>query len=94
MNSRERVIRAIEMDGPDRVPLTHATLHGAYVRYGAELDDLYRQYPSDVVNVGSATSGEFGAQVGVPSRVGADADRASWTLNGTLRITTRDGATR
>jgi uroporphyrinogen decarboxylase len=68
MNSRERVIRAIEMGGPDRVPLTHATLHGAYARYGAALDDLYRQYPSDVVNVGSATSGEFGAQIGVPSR--------------------------
>ena len=68
MNSRQRVICAIEMRGPDRVPLTHATLPGASVRYGKELDDLYRQYPADVINVGSATSGEFGPEIGVPSR--------------------------
>ena len=68
MNSRERVIWAIEMSGPDRVPLTHATLPGAFTRYGETLHDLYRRYPSDVWNVGSATSGEFGPQIGVPSR--------------------------
>jgi uroporphyrinogen-III decarboxylase len=67
MNSRERMIRAIEMRGPDRVPLTHATLPGAYTRYGTALDDLYRKYPSDVFDVGSATFGEFGPQIGVPS---------------------------
>ena len=53
MNSRERVIRAIERSEPDRVPLTHATLPGAYARYGAAVDDLYERYPADVVNVGS-----------------------------------------
>jgi uroporphyrinogen decarboxylase len=68
MNSRERVRRAIERIGPDRIPLTHATLPGAVARYGAALDELYRRYPSDVVNVGAATMGEFGEQVGVPSR--------------------------
>ena len=68
MNSRERVTRAIEMSGPDQVPLTHATLPGAVARYGAALEDLYRQYPSDVLNVGSATSGELGPQIGVSSR--------------------------
>jgi hypothetical protein len=68
MNSRERVIRAVEIRGPDRVPITHATLPGAYARYGAALDELYQQYPSDVVSVGEATSGEFGEQIGVPSR--------------------------
>lgn len=68
MNSQQRVTRAIEMSGPDRVPLTHATLPGATVRYGEALDDLYRRYPADVVNVGSATSGEFGPKTGVPSR--------------------------
>ena len=66
MNSRQRVIHAIEMRPPDRVPLTHATLPGAFARYGEALDDLYRRYPSDVYNVGGATSGEYGPQVGVP----------------------------
>ena len=68
MNSRERTIRAIERRTPDRIPITHATLPGAIARYGAALEDLYRRYPSDVVNVGAATSGEYGPQVGVPSR--------------------------
>jgi uroporphyrinogen decarboxylase len=68
VNSRERVIRAIEMRSPDRIPLTHATLHGAELRYGEALDDLYRRYPSDVVSVGSAAAGEYGQAVGAPSR--------------------------
>ena len=68
MNSRERVIRAIERRTPDRVPLTHATLPGAVALYGAALQELYARFPSDVANVGAATSGEYGPQVGVPSR--------------------------
>lgn len=69
MNSRERVIRAIEMTGPDRTPITHATLPGAVLRYGAALDEIYQRYPSDAwENVGSASEGEFGPQIGVPSR--------------------------
>lgn len=68
MNSRERVRRAIERTGPDRIPLTHATLPGAMTRYGQALDELYRRYPSDVVSVGAATTGEFGDRVGLPSR--------------------------
>jgi uroporphyrinogen decarboxylase len=67
MNSRERVIRAIERSTPDRVPITHATLPGAIARYGTALVDLYARYPSDVTNVGAATAGEYGPQVGVPS---------------------------
>jgi len=54
--------------GPDRVPLMHDTLPGARSRYGAALEALYRKYPDDVVHVGSATSGEFGPEIGVPSR--------------------------
>ena len=68
MNSRERVTRAIEFRGPDRVPITHATLPGATWRYGAALDELYARYPADVVNVGGASTGEFGPQIGVPSQ--------------------------
>jgi len=68
MSSRERVIRSIERTGPDRVPLTHATLAGAVARYGQLLDDLYQRYPSDVMNVGAASEGEYGPQISVPSR--------------------------
>ena len=68
MKSRERVRRAIEMTGPDRVPITHATLPGAEARYGRAVEALYRRYPSDVAHVGAATTGEYGAEIGVPSR--------------------------
>jgi uroporphyrinogen decarboxylase len=68
MNSRERVCCAIHGTAPDRIPLTHATLPGAIARYGLALVDLYRRYPSDVADVGAATSGEYGTQIGVPSR--------------------------
>ena len=68
VNSRERAVRAIEMGRPDRVPITHATLQGAITRYGPDLEDLYRRYPSDVFGVGSATTGEFGPRIGEPSR--------------------------
>ncbi len=68
MNSRQRVIRAIEMTGPDRTPIMHDALPGAFVRYGEALEGLYRRYPDDVVNVGSATYGEFGPEIGTPSR--------------------------
>jgi len=67
MNSRQRVVRAVEMTGPDRVPIMHDTLPGAFARYGEALEGLYRKYPEDVINVGSATSGEFGPQVGALS---------------------------
>lgn len=67
MNSGERVKRAIEMAGPDRVPIMHDVLHGAVVRHGEALAELHRKYPDDVVNVGSATYGEFGPKIGEPS---------------------------
>lgn len=49
MNSRERVLRALKFEGPDRVPLMHRTLAGAFRVYGQALEDLYREYPSDVI---------------------------------------------
>ena len=79
MNSRQRVIHAIEMRPPDRVPLTHATLPGAFARYGDALHDLYRRYPSDVCNVGGATSGD--ATLAMASEM---EERASGALDGSL----------
>lgn len=49
MNSRERVIRAIEFAGSDRVPIMHRTLPGAFKRYGRKLEELYFKYPSDIL---------------------------------------------
>jgi uroporphyrinogen decarboxylase len=68
MESQERVYRAIEMTGPDRPPITHATLPGAVKRYGLALAQLHARFPSDVLSAGSATEGEFGPEIGVPSR--------------------------
>ncbi len=56
------------MTGPDRVPMMHGTLPGAIARHGDALRDLYRRYPEDVANVGAATYGEFGPEIGAPSR--------------------------
>ena len=56
------------MTGPDRVPVMHATLPGAVSQYGDALEQLLQQYPQDIVYVGSATYGEFGPEIGVPSR--------------------------
>jgi uroporphyrinogen decarboxylase len=68
MTSRQRVHRAIEMTGPDRVPIMHGTLPGAMARHGQKLEDLYRRYPEDLLNVGTATFGEFGPEIGTASR--------------------------
>lgn len=53
MNSKERMIRAITMTGPDRIPRRSATWPGAYKRYGRALVELYRRYPTDLVFVRS-----------------------------------------
>ena len=72
MNSRQRVIAAIERTTPDRVPITRSALPGAVARYGEELQRLLARYPSDVYSAqlqdAGASSGEFGAHIGVPSR--------------------------
>ena len=49
MNSRERYRRAITFAGPDRVPIMHRTIPGAFRRLGKPLEDLYARYPSDVL---------------------------------------------
>jgi len=75
MNSRERVIRAIEMTGPDRIPIAHSTLPGAFIRHGERLEDLYRKYPSDVISLGATGEGEFSGKAGVES---TDAWGSTW----------------
>lgn len=49
MDSRERYIRALTFDGPDRVPVMHCTLKGAWLTHGERLEALYARFPSDVL---------------------------------------------
>ena len=49
MNSRERFVRAVEFGEPDRPPVMHWTLPGAYRVHGSRLEELYARYPSDVL---------------------------------------------
>lgn len=57
MNSRERVIRAIEFKGPDRVPLLHGVLPAALLKHGQALVDLLNELKND-----------FGVTWGMPKR--------------------------
>jgi len=47
VTSRERVLRAIEFRGPDRIPISHGLLPGAIDNYGERLRDVFRRYPGD-----------------------------------------------
>ena len=47
MTSRERVRRTIEFKVPDRIPIMHACLPVAAEKYGNQLQEIMRQYPSD-----------------------------------------------
>lgn len=58
MDSRERYVRALTFDGPDRVPLMHHTIGGAWREHGEALQALYAQYPSDV-QLSARTRGPF-----------------------------------
>jgi uroporphyrinogen-III decarboxylase len=50
MTSRERVIRAIEFKGPDRIPVMHAVLPAAWYKYGEELAKILSKYPRDIAS--------------------------------------------
>ncbi|MBC8234213.1 hypothetical protein H8E77_32090 [bacterium] len=60
MNSRERVIRSIKFENPDRIPIMHSTLIGAFLKYGDALRRLYEEYPSDVLVIGYSSPLEYG----------------------------------
>lgn len=47
MNSRERVRRAINFEYPDRVPISHAVLPAAQLKYGEALDELLAEFRED-----------------------------------------------
>jgi len=47
MNSRERVQRAIRFEKPDRVPISHAVLPAAQLKYGRALSEILAQFHED-----------------------------------------------
>lgn len=47
MKSRERVKRAIHFKGPDRVPISHAILPAAQLKYGQALQEILDQVHED-----------------------------------------------
>jgi hypothetical protein len=49
------VVRAIELRGPDRIPISHGLLPGAIDNHGEKLRDVFRRYPGDF----SGQTGEY-----------------------------------
>jgi hypothetical protein len=47
MNSRERVRRAVHFQNPDRVPVSHAVLPAAQIKYGRALTEILAEYRED-----------------------------------------------
>lgn len=50
MTYRERVLAAIEFDGPDRCPIDHYIFPGAFWRHGEKLYNLINRYSDDFGN--------------------------------------------
>lgn len=65
MDSRERVMRAVEFDGPDRIPNGCYWLPGAIDRYGDELEALFREFPKDFHQFVATFSSYVGYKEGV-----------------------------
>jgi len=47
MTPRERVIRAIQFQYPDRFPVFHHVAPGALIRHGEKITKILKKYPSD-----------------------------------------------
>ena len=75
MNSRERVYRAIEFGGPDRLPLMHVVLPGGFTVFGDALRALLARHPDDFAVTGYTEPTEFSDEIGVPQ---ADGWGAKW----------------
>ncbi|MCL4466849.1 MAG: hypothetical protein M1389_12635 [Chloroflexi bacterium] len=68
MNSRERVVRAIEFGGPDRLPVIYNILPGFALSYPRELAELQLRYPSDFAETGYVEFNEYTREIGVGER--------------------------
>ena len=52
LSSRERVRRAVEFEGVDRVPIMHAVLPAAWFKFGQRLNKILEKYPRDLAAKG------------------------------------------
>jgi len=52
LDSKERVIKAIEFEGPDKIPNGCYWLPGALNKYGERLTELFSKYPRDFGDLG------------------------------------------
>lgn len=69
--------------------MTEQTIDGQHTSFA----DLGKEMWSYLTGKGAAINYEFvDMTVEVPRETGTDAPRATWRLNGTLRITTAEGA--
>lgn len=51
MTSRERVLRTLEFNSPDRIPVDLWVLPKARLTYGEAFDTRYHQYEKDIVSI-------------------------------------------
>ena len=51
MNSRERVLRAIKFEYPDKIPVSYGVTAPILREYGQPYRDLARKYPNDFLDV-------------------------------------------
>ncbi len=75
MDSRERVYRAVEFGGPDRVPLSYNLSPGFRQKYPVETKDLLALFPSDFAATGFVEFEGYTKQVGLPE---SDAWGVTW----------------
>jgi uroporphyrinogen decarboxylase len=52
MNSKERVIRAVKFQDPDRIPVNLWYLQATKIKYGHKFEDLRLRYPEDFGDAG------------------------------------------
>ena len=75
MTSRERVIRALEFDHPDRVPRDLWVLPIARLQHGqAAVDQLYKRWPTDFGGTGVGASRKLPQMRGDPYAIGQFTD--------------------
>ena len=66
MTSKERMIAAITLNSPDRIPLDIWPVPASFKRYGADLEALFEKHPMDFVHPNWRTPWAFAASLAAP----------------------------
>lgn len=78
MNSKERVIRTLEFNGPDRLPLDLWVLSAAKMEYGTQLDKICEKYEFDIVSLVGPFDHGFSPEYYLPGKF-IDPWGSEWT---------------